>query len=219
MATFQDFETKEQTTIKPFSFSRSVTDNQLENQMDISQVSTTPYYQSYQTPTIEREEYQTPSYEVEKEYNIDTLPEDEVIIPTFMPLLKSEAETKQDSNYKIRLNARGKILVSAFSIIVGILIAFMVYNAVVISNLSNKLESLSVDQSTKETQVLALKSDYQDISSYKHLEMEAGNLGFSYSPETDDILVTLPARPEIPQAKRSPNLFNSICEFFAELFN
>ena len=218
MATFQEYET-EQATARPFSFSRTSTENQLENQLDISQVSPFSGYSSYQTPTVEQEEETTPSYEVEREYNIDKLPEDEVIIPTFMPLLKTEAQEKSEENVKIKLNARGKIIVSAFAVIVGILIAFMVYNAVIISNLTKNVNSLTEKQSLQTKSITALQSDYSEISNYEYLEMEAGDLGFSYSNETNDIAVNLPPRPEISEAPKSTNWFNNLCEFLSELFN
>ena len=218
MATFTETETQ-QDTATSFGFtSRASNTNQLENQLDFS--SAVPYsgFSNYLTQTEEAEE-SVPSYEVEREYNINTLPEDEVIIPTFMPMVNSpKPEVKDAADYKIKLNARGKIIASVFRGVVGFLVAFMIYNAVIITKLTNSLAYLEVEKASRGAGITSLESEYQDITSYKHLEMRAADLGFSYSPETNDVAISLAPRPEIQEPKESTNWFNELCEFFANLF-
>ena len=218
MATFTENETQTETSTS-FGFNNT---NQLDNQLDFS--SAVPYtsYSPYQTTTeTDIDEETTPSYEVEREYNINGLPEDEIIVPTFMPMVKSsEPEAKEAYDYKIKLNARGKIMATVFGVVVCFLIAFMVYNAVTISKLSNSLAYLEAEQASRTAGVSQLETTYQELTSESNLERLAGSdgIGFTYSPESSDISISLQQRPEISSPKESTNWFNNLCEFFSNLF-
>lgn len=225
MATFTEMETDEkQRSVGNFGYNRYSSTGTLDNQLDFS--STMSYsnpssYSTTYTSPIEREEQEeTPSYEVEKEYNFERLPEDEVIVPTFMPTLDRPApEVDTNTNVKIKLNARGKIMASVFGVVVGLLIAFMVYNAVVIKNLSNSLAVLEVEKQAVTASVDDLSSNYQSITSRRNIELEAYGEGFRPSPESSDVVLELSPRPEIKAVQESGNWFDSLCEFFSNLFN
>jgi len=218
MATFTETETKTEESAG-FGYNRT---NQLDNQLDFS--SAVPFtgfspFSSQTQAQDEEVEEQTPSYEVEREYNINALPEDEVIIPTFMPTLKSPEPAVQETvDYKIKLNARGKIMASVFGVVVGFLIAFMIYNAVVISRLTTSLEYLEAEKVAQTAGVTQLETTYKEITSTNHLENRAEGLGMSYSGQGNDIIITLPSRPEIKEPTKSTNWFNNLCEFFSNLF-
>ena len=72
MATFIEEETQTDTNVG-FGFNRT---NQLDNQLDFS--SAVPYtsYSPYQTQQETEVEESAPTYEVEREYNINGLPEE-----------------------------------------------------------------------------------------------------------------------------------------------
>ena len=215
MATFTENETQTETRTS-FGFDRT---NQLDNQLDFS--SAVPYtgYSPYQTTQETEVEESSPSYEVEREYNINGLPEDEIIVPTFMPTVKSaEPEVKEAYDYKIRLNARGKIMATVFGVIVCFLIAFMVYNAVTISRLSNSLEYLEAERVSRSAEVAQKEVVYQSITTDDYFKSVVGSGGFSERPVGSDVEISLQQRPEISSPKESTNWFNNICEFFSNLF-
>lgn len=217
MATFTENETQTQTSTG-FNFNKT---NQLDNQLDFS--STIPSYTGfspYQTQTQEEVEEQTPTYEVEKEYKISGLPEDEEIVPAFMPTVNStQPEIVERTDFKIKLNARGKIIASVFSIVACCLIAFMIYNAVVIAKLTSNLNSLEMERANNASIVTDLQDNHQQITSNTHLSDEAVGLGLEYSPESADVTISLPTRPEINEPQKTTNWFNSLCEFFSNLFD
>lgn len=217
MATYTENETQTQTETR-FDFNRT---SQLDNQLDFSNAVPYTGFSPYQTQTQEEEvEEQTPTYEVEKEYKINGLQEDEEIVPTFMPTVNStQPESVAPTDFKIKLNARGKIIASVFSIVACCLIAFMIYNAVVISKLTNNLNYLEMERATNASVVSNLQSNHERLTSNTHLSDEAGSLGLNYSPESADMTISLPARPEISEPQKSTNWFNSLCEFFSNLFN
>lgn len=220
------YETEEQTQVQTdrshplFDFSRRSSDTTvLPNQMDFSSTVSSPDYSFPSTRPTDTTEEQTPSYEVEKEYNIDAVDEDKVVVPTFMPTImkKEEPATEVNANAKIKLNARGKIIASVFGVVVCLLMVFMIYNAVVISSLSAKLAGLEAYQGQSQIKITALESDYSDITSVKHMEMVAGDNGFSKNVQSKTI--TLQPQPEIAEAKVTGNWFDSLCEWLSELFN
>lgn len=223
MATFTEMETDEkQRAMGNFGYNRysSPTSAVLDNQLDFT--TTIPTYSSpssYASSTSTYEEEESPSYQVETEYNIEKLPEDEIIVPTFMPTLdRPSTQVEATKDVKIKLNARGKIVASVFCAVVGILIAFMIYNAVVISNLSNQLAYLEVERTSISANVGELSSSYQDRTSYSSVEQNAIDLGMRVAGGTSEV-VSISPRPEIKEATVEGNWFDSVCEFFSNLFS
>lgn len=230
MATFTEMETDEKQRSRgnfgynSFSSNATVLDNQLDFTSSMPTYSSPSSY-SPSVSTYEEEQTslseETPSYEVETEYNIDKLPEDEIIVPTFMPTLdRPSAQAEANKNVKIRLNARGKIVASVFGVVVGILIAFMIYNAVVISNLSNQLAYLEVEKQTITASVAESSLEYQELTSYENIDMKAwDDLNMSISDGSSDKAMKINPRPEIKETTVQGNWFDSFCEFFSNLFS
>lgn len=217
MITFNETETEKDVSTD-YGFRRNNSMSVLDNQLDFT--SSVPTYTNYSSTQTDEEEETAPSYEVEREYNMDQLPEDEVIIPTFMPTLNSPQATKKEtSDVKLRLNARGKIMASVFGVVFSLLVAFVIYNAVVIGQLSKTVEYLESEQLSRTAEISQLEKIYKHITSSESIATSAKNAGLSYSPEYNDITINLGKRPEIQSAEVSTNWFDKICEFFSELFN
>lgn len=214
MATFIEEETQTDTNVG-FGFNRT---NQLDNQLDFS--SAVPYtsYSPYQTQQETEVDEPEPSYTVEQEYKINGLPEDEVIVPTFMPVLKSEKKETPVYDYKLKLNARGKIMATVFGVVVSILVAFMIYNAVTIARLSNSLDYLQAEQISSSASVTQQEMKYQSLASDDNYRRLAGEDGLGFS-EGGSFKINLQQRPEIENPQTSTNWFNNLCEFFSNLFN
>lgn len=217
MVTFNETETEKDVSMD-YGFRRGSSTSVLDNQLDFT--SSVPSYTNYSSYQTTEQEDNIPSYEVEREYNIDKLPEDEVIIPTFMPTLNNAKETqRQNADVKLKLNARGKIIASVFGVVMCMLVAFAVYNAVVIGQLSNTVSALQVEQMSRSTQISQLESNYKNITSKESIKNSASEMGLSYRSENSDVVINLGTRPEIQSATTKTNWFDSICNFFAELFD
>lgn len=219
MVTYNETETSQETS-QSFGYSRptSSSTSVLDNQLDFTQAMPYTNYSSYQTTTEEDEPVS--SYEVEREYNIESLPEDEVIVPTFMPTLnEGKANTVENTDFKLKLNARGKIIACVFGFVACLLVAFVAYNAVVIGKLSSSLAELEVDQVRQSASVGNLETSYQLMTSTDSMSQAAINNGLKTSTATDSVSITLADRPEIKAAEKTTNWFNNICEFLSELFN
>ena len=228
MATFTEMETDEKQRARGnfgynnFGSSTTVLDNQLDFTTSVpsynSPSSYSPSVSTYETSSTYEE---TPSYQVETEYNIEKLPEDEIIEPTFMPTLDRPAPVSDAArDVKIRLNARGKILASVFSMVVGILIAFMIYNAVVISKLSDQLSYLEVEKQAVNSSVAETTMEYRELTAYENVDFKAWDeLNMNLNNPANNKTMAMKPRPEIKETTVQGNWFDSVCEFFSKLFN
>ena len=105
------------------------------------------------------------SFEAEKEYRMeDDLGGDITIIPTFMPTIERKvAQRTEASDVKLKLNARGKIILSVFSVIAVLLVSFCVYNAVRISSLNSMLADRQSQAQMINREVYLANSEYNEI--------------------------------------------------------
>lgn len=189
----------------------------LDNQQNIETSSSYGGYQSY-APSQETEE-STPSFEVEKEYTIDGIKEeDEMVVPTFMPTIepKVKVNTQAKGDIKIKLNARGKIIVSVFSLVAVLLLSFTIYNAVLIGNLNASLFAKQAELSKLEYQVDDAAMKYQEVTSEEHI---LTHLDGNFKEAGESVVIHLDERPIIKNAETPSNWFDKICEFISGLFN
>lgn len=189
----------------------------LDNQISINDTPSYSGYSSYRDEEVQEEV--TPSYELEREYPIDGIKEEnEVIVPTFMPLVESrtKAEVQGQTNIKFKLNSRGKIFVSVFSIVACLLVAFSIYNAVVISRLNASLKQKEMDLVKLEQTVGESADIYNEVTSVNNV---LTNLPGSYKEAGESVVINLKERPVIVEPPTETNWFDKICEFMSGLFN
>lgn len=173
--------------------------------------------------------YEEPSttYDGESEYHATDMPSEEAegeyaYVKTFMPnvekrettIFDAKPKTKLVQKTKIKLNARGKILACAYSVIVCLLIAFCVYNAVAISNVKNALQSAEVEYAQTLNEVSLLQSNYDELSSMSKIDQS------TYTPvgEGNTVKVEIAKRPAFVHVEESTNWFDKICNFLSNLF-
>ena len=191
----------------------------LDNQLDFSSTSVSSYEPSYSTLYTQDTEDETSSFEAEKEYRMeDDLGGDITIIPTFMPTIERKvAQRTEASDVKLKLNARGKIILSVFSVIAVLLVSFCVYNAVRISSLNSMLADRQSQAQMINREVYLANSEYNEIVSPSNILASLPN---GYSDSKNNFMeVDLNVRPVIASAESSTNWFDKVCEFLSNLFN
>lgn len=216
ITTFTEQDQTETTEVEKRSYG-STRSGVLDNQLNIDTMPSYSGYASYDTSTNAVEE--VPSFEVEKEYNIEGIKEDDiVVVPTFMPTIepKYKPATKSNADVKIRLNARGKIIVSVFSVVAVLLMAFSIYNAVIIGRLNASLTSKQTELKKLEYQVDDAEIAYNSIISEDNILASLPN---SYTEAGESVVIELGERPIINQAPEETNWFDKVCKFFSDLFN
>lgn len=216
MVTLQRDTTTEEKEQSAFMSTISVPKNRygvLDNQIAIGDT------ESYSTPYVQQtEEQEDSSYEVEKEYKINGIQEDRNIIPTFMPTIQPKEVYKEeayiDYDYKIKLNSRGKIIVSVVGIISALLMVLCIYNAVMIGKLSSTLAAKETSYTQMQKEVSLLEAGYNTMPTSTEIQAETG-----FSKPSDLQTVDVGVRPELDSVPESTNWFNNLCETIAGLFN
>lgn len=215
---YTTFTEMEQKTDTDYSSSRS---GVLDNQIDFSSSVSTSYQPSYSTlytDTTEDEEQAT-NYESETEYKInDDLGGDITIVPTFMPTIERKEKEVSVHDVKLKLNARGKIIVAVFSVISVLLLSFCIYNAVLIGNLSAALTEQQAKAELVTRDVYNATSDYNGVTSTNNILASLPD-GFGQGSNKEPMIVSLSERPEIVSAEASSNWFDKLCNFLSNLFN
>lgn len=196
---------------------------------------------TYESPYVSRSfsfgstdsetEEKTEDFEVEKEYSFDGYQDpsqenEERPVRSYMPTIEQDRPQSRiveeveytQTKTKLRLNARGKILVCAYSLVVAILVAFSIYNAISISNLNSAIAGQTIEYVTVQNQVASLEQTYQALGSQVAIEESLSGSGFSRATEQDFVSVSLGDKHEVISIEESSNAFDKICKFLSELF-
>ena len=127
----------------------------------------------------------------------------------------------QESAYRVgsraKLNARGKILVAVYSIVAAIIVAFCIYNAVMISSLNSDI-AVKNQIVTTETQVITdLTNTYNSLGEDDYVISQVGD-SYKVPTSQDKVSVSdfkLKVREE---RKEETSWFEKFCESFRKLF-
>lgn len=172
---------------------------------------------------------QEPAYEVEKQYDFDMggyekreESQSSLYMPTFERAQSQEREivasSKVQQNAKIKLNARGKIIATVYSIIVAILVAFCIYNAVSIGSMQNIVASKSEVVSSQVEVINQLQNTYNTLGDADTIVANVGSefvkVEESNIIHVEDFEYTAPKQSQTPTS-----WFEEFCQKIQKLFN
>lgn len=137
-------------------------------------------------------------------------------------ILKEEkAVTLTKTRQKINLNARMKIMITMFSVIMTALVFVIAWNfisaAKINANSTQKLQTIESLQAS----ISSLASEYNDsvLEVEAELTSNPGEFGFEMSNSSNTHVVPVDKMPTEPVIEELPsNWFNDVCEFFSKLF-
>ena len=195
-----------------------------------------PYTFDASAPDSEVSYYQTPSYtqtqepafEVEKQYTFDTSSYEQEETRTMATpsiqrnteIVAREEETKVQikTAAKAKLNARGKIMISVYSIVVAIIVAFCIYNAVAINGLQSDIAYKDGIVATQTEIVAGLQNTYNNLGlDDTIIASTAGE--FKAPTDADIVKVGGFELTERPAAETQSNWFEDLCEAIRKLFS
>ena len=124
-------------------------------------------------------------------------------------------QEKVEKKSTFRLNARGKIAICVFSIIFAALIAFAIYNSVIISQLNTSVALKNQAVAGQTAVINDLTAEYNELA----VGVEEG-VSMGYRPATDADFVEVVASPRATKttSQIESNWFDRLCEFFSKLF-
>lgn len=179
----------------------------------------------YQAPTYT--ETQTPAFEVEKQYTFDTSTYEQAQHQTMatpsiqrnteIVAREEEAKVQTKTMAKAKLNARGKIMITVYSIVVAIIVAFCIYNAVAINGLQSDI-SYKDGIVAYQTEVVAnLQNTYDNLGAEDTIRNSAGE--FKSPSDADIVRVGGFELTERPAEATQSNWFEDVCEAIRKLFS
>lgn len=179
----------------------------------------TGYVDDYTTrQNFEEQKYYQPTQTVARES--ETVAQTQIKTMDMPTILKEEQAVQlTKTRQKVSLNARMKIIIAMFSVIMAALVFVIAWNFVAVSKINaSNTEKLQIIQ-TLEASINDLSSTYNQVSDKGEVIEKAEQLGYVESDETNTFYVSLdeiPAEPTIEPV--SSNWFNDVCEFFSRLF-
>lgn len=164
-------------------------------------------------------ETKEPAFEVEKQFSLDTSSYEESTPQMDMPYVqRSIVAEKISTDSKVRLNSRGKIIVAVYSIIVAIIVAFCIYNAVSIGNMEAGIIAKSQIVATESNVITALEDTYSSLGEEENI---LSQLDPSFKKPTsddisfiDDFEMAVRTKPNTQS-----NWFENFCKSLKKLFS
>lgn len=181
-------------------------------------------YQSFSMPEFKPFNFgEEPAFEVEKQYNFDTnqYKEDEKRQMEFPSLEKSEQTVqktvaKSEIVARPRLNARGKIIVAVYSIIVAIVLSLCIFNAVGISSLKNEIAAKSEIVATQTEVINELELEYNSLGDEDVIKSKLD--GFRTATDEDIVQVKRFKLSTRKHEEQETNWFEEFCTKLLNLF-
>ncbi len=124
-------------------------------------------------------------------------------------------QEKSQKKKTFRLNARGKIAICVFSIIFAALLAFSIYNAVLIGELNTSVALKNQAVANQTAVINNLQAEYNELS----VDVDEG-ISMGYREATDADIVEVVSTPKATKTTTEveSNWFDKLCEFFSKLF-
>ena len=171
------------------------------------------------------------AFEVEKQYSFDKTQyqtsEPQIVAHEMeMPSVERKIVAQEETVYKpqaqtrsrVKLNARGKIMVAVYSIVVAIITAFCIYNAVAIGGLQEDIVAKSQIVASQTQVITGLQETYNSLGEDNTIMSQVD--GEFKTPEASDVVsVSDFEMTERPSYKEETNWFEDFCEALKKLFS
>lgn len=166
-----------------------------------------------------------PAFEIEKQYSFDTSSyekenKDESVMemPTFERQTIVASEQKSEAIVRPRLNARAKIMISCYSIIVAIMLAFAIYSGVMISSYTADIAAKNQIVASQVAVINGLEQTYDSLGENEAIEVSLPD-GF-VSPDSSNIRhIDGFEMQERTETQIESNWFERFCENLKKLFS
>ena len=162
-----------------------------------------------------------PEFTIEKQYHFGRNGYEEETNERKMNITEFKRATNVEREYRTqaraKLNARGKIAVAVYSIVAAIIVAFCVYNAVMISSINADIAAKSQLVSTQTEVITDLTNTYNSLGEDDYIISQVGD---SYKVPTNQDKVSVSDFKLKVRAEKNEetNWFEKFCESFRKLF-
>ena len=168
-----------------------------------------------------------PQFEVEKQYHFNTQRYNqsreydetrEMDMPTFERDSAVQYKNQVQTYRKVKLNARGKIAITVYSIVVAIIVAFCIYNGVMINSVNSQILGKSEIVATQTQVITDLENTYNSLGKDDYIISQVGD-SFKVPTVADTVSVSDFKMTERAERPEETNWFEDFCEALRKLFN
>lgn len=174
----------------------------------------------YRRPNFSSIDFDDTNQDTIVQTSYDTMVEEIAVdTPKKMDMLTVEKNIEQrpQTPLKIKLHARGKIIVSVLSVCICALMAFMIANFVTIGNLNGIIAQKQQVVIEQQDRVNHLQEQYDQLEN--STEETAKNNGFTQIDNEQVSEIDMVNPLEKPQAEIEGNWFDNFCNWLSGLFN
>lgn len=170
-----------------------------------------PNFSSITFDNVEEVDIQTSYDTTVEEISVDT--------PKKMDMLTVDRtiEQRPQTPLRVRLNARGRIIVSVLAICICALVAFMIGNIVTINNLNGVIAQKQELVLQQQQTVSDLQQEYDELGN--NIQQNASDNGYTQIDASQVTEMGNVTALEKPSADIEGNWFDSFCNWLSELFN
>ncbi len=121
---------------------------------------------------------------------------------------------------RIELQARMKILISMFAVIVASLLFAIAWNFVSVGQMKATFAGKQQEITSLQESIMGLKNEYSSLSDVEKVESEAIDAGYEKIDDTNKINVDIDEVYDDHTINEMPsNWFNDVCEFLSGIFS
>ena len=204
------------------NLSSSTTTTQTEEQSTYSpQTDFSPFTSNY-----ERDDYSsTQNFTEQQSYNTSSNSflgdvQEKKAVQMHTPMIEKGAEVVNlvKSQSRIKLEARMKVVLSVFSVIVACLLFITVFNFIQTRKLESQFASKQLQINQLEQDIINNQASYTWIDDETELRRRASEAGFTNKSNSNTMHIPLDEMYKENAVEEVPsNWFNDICEFFSKL--
>lgn len=165
------------------------------------------------------------NFEEEKSYKIkvqdgsSSFQDESRLRPIDMPLVEKKQEVNLSQNQKININARMKLVLASFIVIVTSLLFATVWNFIQINKINSSIAEREQLMSELQFSISNLTGEYNLLDDLEHLESLAREAGYIDADDSNSVHISLDDMYTEETIEKIPsNWFNDVCEFITSLF-
>ena len=185
------------------------TDTDVEDEVDTTTESNEPQFE-YEREYVTNNNYKTYDDEEENPFQVRNFE-------------RLEIEKRQAKRVSYRFNTHGKILLTVYSAICIILVAFAIFNAVQIGKLATANSATSEIITAKQEVINVLEDEYNYLGSDEGVSSRLSTdnyfKNFVQADDNNTVTLYLGDFEEVPTYTAPSNWFDKVCEFFSGLLN
>lgn len=136
-----------------------------------------------------------------------------------MPTIEQEEKVVSLPEKKVNINARMKLVLASFIVIVTSLMFATIWNFIQVNKINSSIADRNQNISELQISISKLTGEYNMLDDIEYLKSLASNAGYIEANESNSMHISLDEMYNEETVEKIPsNWFNDVCEFITSLF-